>query len=74
MQTQGNQMTEKINSCVDCKYYFKPSWFEKNFTSSPFKDKCSHPFAKDEIDGMPAPCVTVRLNICSGGILFSKKG
>jgi len=66
-------MTEKVKSCVDCKNYIAPGWFAKNFTDNPFKERCGHPLAADEIDGLPRPCITVRLMICSNGSLFEGK-
>ena len=64
-------MSERI--CVKCAYYKAPGFFEKNFTASPFKDKCTHPRCASEVDGTPMACVTCRLMRCENGILFKPK-
>lgn len=55
--------------CIDCSYYIKPG-FWKRYARGVFAETCAHPQCRDDVDGSPRPCVTMRLNICHQGQLF----
>jgi hypothetical protein len=58
-------MTSVPHPCVECAFYLHPSWW-KRFREGMFAERCLHPAHRDEVDGSPKPCVTMRLMDCSG--------
>ena len=51
--------------CSECAFYLAPSWW-KRFREAMFAPRCTHPAHRDEVDGSPKPCVTMRIMDCSG--------
>lgn len=57
--------------CIDCVYYVKPGLW-KRFRQEQFADRCDHPRCRDDVNGEPLPCVTMRLGPCENGCLFKR--
>jgi len=60
-------MTKKL--CIDCTHYVKPTFWEK-LVYSDFADTCKHPEAISFVRGLPTPCMTARIAVCSDGALY----
>lgn len=60
-------MDKDQHPCVECTFYIKPGlWLRFVDRGMGFAERCAHPEHRDNVDGTPMPCKTMRIMKCSG--------